>query len=188
MSTDVFSFTQKDTRVLSFMSQSIGLMAELDLGTEHLRFMGDTYVSPVLQPYRLIISCFTTADSYMATSAASSNDAAAPSKSTSKSPSQTSRRWSPTYVPRANKPSGANVVLPATQASRSSSDQRESRRLVCHRCSIEMRHHRATGGSRSTSRCCICMRARGHSWDGISCSSRFRSRMMGLSMWSSKNE
>lgn len=44
MPTDVFSVTQKDTRVLSFMSQAIGLMSELDLGTEHLRFMGDTYV------------------------------------------------------------------------------------------------------------------------------------------------
>lgn len=42
MNIDVCSVTQKDTRVLSFLSQAIGLMAELDLGTEHLRFMGDT--------------------------------------------------------------------------------------------------------------------------------------------------
>ena len=45
MPTDVFTVTQTGTRVLSFMSQAIGLMSELDLGTEHLRFMGDTYVS-----------------------------------------------------------------------------------------------------------------------------------------------
>ncbi len=43
MSTDVFSVTQGDNRVVSYMSQAIGLMAELDLGTEHLRFMGDKY-------------------------------------------------------------------------------------------------------------------------------------------------
>ncbi|PSR74126.1 hypothetical protein PHLCEN_2v10082 [Hermanssonia centrifuga] len=34
---------QGDNRVVSYMSQAIGLMAELDLGTEHLRFMGDKY-------------------------------------------------------------------------------------------------------------------------------------------------
>lgn len=42
MNVDVCSVVHKDSRVLSFMSQAIGLMAELDLGTEHLRFMGDT--------------------------------------------------------------------------------------------------------------------------------------------------
>ncbi|GJE90809.1 hypothetical protein PsYK624_069530 [Phanerochaete sordida] len=42
MNVDVCSVTHKDTRVVSFMSQAIGLMAELDLGTEHLRFMGDS--------------------------------------------------------------------------------------------------------------------------------------------------
>jgi sphingosine kinase len=41
MNVDLCSVTQKDKRVLSFLSQAIGLMAELDLGTEHLRFMGD---------------------------------------------------------------------------------------------------------------------------------------------------
>lgn len=41
MKIDLCSFTQKDKRVLSFLSQAIGLMAELDIGTEHLRFMGD---------------------------------------------------------------------------------------------------------------------------------------------------
>ena len=44
MNVDVCSVTQKDKRVFSFMTQAIGLMAELDLGTEHLRFMGDQYV------------------------------------------------------------------------------------------------------------------------------------------------
>lgn len=42
MKLDLFSFVQKDRRVFSFMSQCIGLMADLDLGTEHLRWMGDT--------------------------------------------------------------------------------------------------------------------------------------------------
>ncbi|THH33940.1 hypothetical protein EUX98_g262 [Antrodiella citrinella] len=36
MKIDLFSFTQGDTRVLSFMSQCVGLMAELDIWTEHL--------------------------------------------------------------------------------------------------------------------------------------------------------
>ena len=41
MNVDLCSVTQKDRKFLSFLSQAIGLMAELDLGTEHLRFMGD---------------------------------------------------------------------------------------------------------------------------------------------------
>lgn len=42
MKIDLFSFTQKGKRNLSFMSQSLGLMADLDLDTEHLRWMGDS--------------------------------------------------------------------------------------------------------------------------------------------------
>jgi len=42
MKVDLFSFTQGDKRSISFMSQSLGLMADLDIGTEHLRWMGDT--------------------------------------------------------------------------------------------------------------------------------------------------
>ncbi len=49
MPTDLFSVTQKNTRYLSFMSQAIGLMSELDLGTEHLRFMGDACVPQALR-------------------------------------------------------------------------------------------------------------------------------------------
>ncbi|KAI0703619.1 ATP-NAD kinase-like domain-containing protein [Cytidiella melzeri] len=41
MPVDIFSMTQGDKRILSFVSQAIGLMSELDIGTEHLRFMGD---------------------------------------------------------------------------------------------------------------------------------------------------
>ena len=44
MPVDIFSMTQGDKRVLSFVSQAMGLMAELDVDTEHLRFMGDTWV------------------------------------------------------------------------------------------------------------------------------------------------
>ncbi|KDQ60793.1 hypothetical protein JAAARDRAFT_31774 [Jaapia argillacea MUCL 33604] len=42
MKTDLFSFTQNGNRHFSFMSQAVGLMADLDLGTESLRWMGDT--------------------------------------------------------------------------------------------------------------------------------------------------
>ncbi|KAI0636889.1 ATP-NAD kinase-like domain-containing protein [Trametes polyzona] len=40
MPIDLFSLTQGGKRHISFMSQSLGLIADLDLGTEHLRFMG----------------------------------------------------------------------------------------------------------------------------------------------------
>ncbi|TFK76400.1 hypothetical protein BDN72DRAFT_830967 [Pluteus cervinus] len=42
MKVDVFSVTQGGKRTISFMSQAIGLMADLDIGTEHLRWLGDT--------------------------------------------------------------------------------------------------------------------------------------------------
>jgi sphingosine kinase len=42
MKVDLFSMTQNGTRTLSFMSQAVGLMADLDIGTENLRWMGDT--------------------------------------------------------------------------------------------------------------------------------------------------
>jgi len=42
MKVDLFSFTQDHKRSISFMSQSLGLMADLDIGTENLRWMGDT--------------------------------------------------------------------------------------------------------------------------------------------------
>lgn len=41
MNVDVFSVTQGGSRSISFMSQSLGLMADLDIGTENLRWMGD---------------------------------------------------------------------------------------------------------------------------------------------------
>jgi len=41
MKIDLFSFTQGNQRRISFMSQTIGLMADLDIETEHLRWMGD---------------------------------------------------------------------------------------------------------------------------------------------------
>ncbi|RDL42242.1 Sphingoid long chain base kinase-like protein [Venustampulla echinocandica] len=37
---DLISVTQGDTRTLSFLSQSVGIVAETDLATEHLRWMG----------------------------------------------------------------------------------------------------------------------------------------------------
>lgn len=37
---DLISVTQGDKRTLSFLSQAVGVVAECDLGTEHLRWMG----------------------------------------------------------------------------------------------------------------------------------------------------
>ena len=42
MKTDLFSFTQGNRHRISFMSQTIGLTADIDIETEHLRWMGDT--------------------------------------------------------------------------------------------------------------------------------------------------
>ena len=39
---DLVSVSQKDTRVLSFLSQTFGIIAEADLCTDHLRWMGDS--------------------------------------------------------------------------------------------------------------------------------------------------
>ena len=41
MKVDAFSLTQSGKRTISFMSQALGLMADLDIGTERLRWMGD---------------------------------------------------------------------------------------------------------------------------------------------------
>ena len=38
---DLVSITQGDTRTLSFLSQAVGIVAESDLATEHLRWLGD---------------------------------------------------------------------------------------------------------------------------------------------------
>lgn len=38
---DLISITQGDTRKLSFLSQALGIIAEADLATEHLRWMGE---------------------------------------------------------------------------------------------------------------------------------------------------
>ena len=37
---DLVSITQGDSRTLSFLSQALGVVAEVDLGTEHIRWMG----------------------------------------------------------------------------------------------------------------------------------------------------
>ena len=39
---DLTSITQGDKRLLSFLSQSVGIVAEVDLGTDDIRWMGDT--------------------------------------------------------------------------------------------------------------------------------------------------
>ncbi|KAF7544007.1 hypothetical protein G7Z17_g10293 [Cylindrodendrum hubeiense] len=39
---DLVSVTQGNNRILSFLSQTLGIIAESDLGTEHLRWMGAT--------------------------------------------------------------------------------------------------------------------------------------------------
>lgn len=42
MPLDLVSVTQGDRRILSFLSQTLGIIAESDLGTENLRWMGST--------------------------------------------------------------------------------------------------------------------------------------------------
>jgi sphingosine kinase len=42
MKLDLCSVQQEGKRIISFMSQAIGMMADVDLGTENLRWMGDT--------------------------------------------------------------------------------------------------------------------------------------------------
>ena len=42
MRSDLCSVTQKGRRIISYMSVSMGLMADVDINTEHLRWMGDT--------------------------------------------------------------------------------------------------------------------------------------------------
>ena len=37
----MFTVTQNGKQTVSFMSQALGLMADLDIGTQHLRWMGD---------------------------------------------------------------------------------------------------------------------------------------------------
>lgn len=41
MKLDICSIIQGEKRSFSFLSQAIGLMADIDLGTEKLRWMGD---------------------------------------------------------------------------------------------------------------------------------------------------
>lgn len=41
MKLDLCSIRQEGKRLISFMSQAMGLMADVDLGTENLRWMGD---------------------------------------------------------------------------------------------------------------------------------------------------
>nr|GAT58647.1 predicted protein [Mycena chlorophos] len=45
MKVDLCSVTQNGKRTISFMSQAMGLMADLDIGTEHLRWMGEARFS-----------------------------------------------------------------------------------------------------------------------------------------------
>ena len=50
MSIDLVSILQNGKRTFSFMTSCLGLMANLDLGTKYLRFMGSQYALP---PYVL---------------------------------------------------------------------------------------------------------------------------------------
>jgi diacylglycerol kinase family enzyme len=42
MKVDICSFVQDGKRSMSFMSQALGIMADLDVGTDHLRWMGES--------------------------------------------------------------------------------------------------------------------------------------------------
>lgn len=59
MAVDLFSFTQNDTKLYSYMSQCVGLMAELDLWTEHLRFLGNTFVRVPSEAFRVSYEIYT---------------------------------------------------------------------------------------------------------------------------------
>ena len=50
MSIDLVSILQNGKRTFSFMTSCLGLMANLDLGTEYLRFMGSQYALPPFLP------------------------------------------------------------------------------------------------------------------------------------------
>ena len=52
MSIDLVSILQNGKRTFSFMTSCLGLMANLDLGTEYLRFMGSQYALPLFVPPR----------------------------------------------------------------------------------------------------------------------------------------
>jgi len=63
MAMDLLSILQDEKRSFSFLAQSVGLMADLDLGTEHLRWMGSNrfvygYLRGILtrKAYRFAIS------------------------------------------------------------------------------------------------------------------------------------
>jgi hypothetical protein len=64
MPLDLCSISQKgQPRLISFLSTALGIMADLDLGTEHLRWMGDArFVTGLLQAglYRLSLSSSST--------------------------------------------------------------------------------------------------------------------------------
>ena len=90
MPVDIFSMTQGDKRVLSFVSQAMGLMAELDVDTEHLRFMGDTWVVLIETPETYL--CIVSVALCMASSEASFSTRAALSKSPSRWSNRTNRR------------------------------------------------------------------------------------------------
>lgn len=92
MPIDLFSVTQDGKRSLSFFSQCMGLMAELDLWTEHLRFMGSKYVPISRSKYSTPrpTDNFVVVSS-MATSVVSSNANPVQSRSKSKLANPTSK-------------------------------------------------------------------------------------------------
>lgn len=57
MKVDIFSLIQDGQRRLSYMSQTLGLMADLDLGTEYMRFLGSTlaFILRILRITRMLI-------------------------------------------------------------------------------------------------------------------------------------
>ncbi|KAJ6259476.1 hypothetical protein Dda_5113 [Drechslerella dactyloides] len=70
---DLVSITQGDERILSFLSQSAGITAGLDLGTENLRWMGNTrFTVGFLQ--RVITETFYPTDLYVKLAIGSKED------------------------------------------------------------------------------------------------------------------
>jgi hypothetical protein len=62
MAVDILSILQSGKRSFSFLSQCVGLMADLDLGTEHLRWMGSNrFIYGYLRGSKYLSFCVSTA-------------------------------------------------------------------------------------------------------------------------------
>jgi hypothetical protein len=67
MAMDLLSILQDEKRSFSFLSQSVGLMSDLDLGTDHLRWMGSNrFVYGYLRGSKYCLSAFVPSPNFFA--------------------------------------------------------------------------------------------------------------------------